>query len=149
MFLSVIVPGNARERIHVILLFWFGFEFLLCSRMATSKALSTVVKQTVQQNPGIQHSLIPSRLPPLPTPRDLIRIYRVRARKQLSQNFLLYKYINNRLVTSAGIRNGHHVLEVGPGPGSITRQILEQGPAQLFVVEKDRRFVPMLEVLWC
>lgn len=97
-----------------------------------------------------QVSLIPKRLPPLPTPKDLIRIYRVQARKRLSQNFLLYKYINEKIVTSAGIKEGNHVLEVGPGPGNISRQILERGPQQLFVVEKDRRFLPMLEVrLFC
>ena len=93
-----------------------------------------------------QVSLIPKRLPPLPTPKDLIRLYRVRARKHLSQNFLLQKYITEKIVSSAGVKNGDYVLEVGPGPGSITRQILERGPKQLFVVEKDRRFLPLLEV---
>ena len=38
------------------------------------------------------------------------------------------------------------MCEVGPGPGNITRQILEKGPQELFVVEKDRRFLPALEV---
>jgi len=65
----------------------------------------------------------------------------------LSQNFLLSKTLNDKFVTSAGVKNGSYVLEVGPGPGNITRQILERGPEQLFVVEKDRRFLPMLEVL--
>ena len=105
------------------------------------KSVSRVVKPA-----SSQLTLIPNRLPPLPTPKDLIRIYRVRARKHLSQNFLLYKYINEKIVNSAGVKNGDYVLEVGPGPGSITRQILERGPRQLFVVEKDRRFLPMLEV---
>ena len=63
--------------------------------------------------------------------------------------YLIYdfhKNINEKIVTSAGIQNGDHVLEIGPGPGNITRQILERGPQQLFVLEKDRRFLPMLEV---
>jgi hypothetical protein len=47
--------------------------------------------------------LVPKRLPPLPTPKDLLKIYRVRARKQLSQNFLLHKHINERIVVSSGI----------------------------------------------
>ncbi|KAH9526472.1 Dimethyladenosine transferase 1, mitochondrial [Dermatophagoides farinae] len=102
--------------------------------------------QVPSSSPG-KISLIPSRLPPLPTVRDLVRIYRVRARRSLSQNFLLNKNTNEKIVNSAGIRNGDHVLEIGPGPGSITRQILERGPQQLFVLEKDRRFLPMLEML--
>lgn len=106
------------------------------------------VRTPTQVSPSVpgKVSLIPSRLPPLPTVRDLVRIYRVRARRSLSQNFLLNKNINEKIVTSAGIQNGDHVLEIGPGPGNITRQILERGPQQLFVLEKDRRFLPMLEV---
>ncbi len=38
------------------------------------------------------------------------------------------------------------MCEIGPGPGNITRQILEKGPKELYVIEKDRRFLPMLEV---
>ncbi|KAH9420795.1 mitochondrial transcription factor B1 [Dermatophagoides pteronyssinus] len=107
------------------------------------------VRTPTQVSPSVpgKVSLIPSRLPPLPTVRDLVRIYRVRARRSLSQNFLLNKNINEKIVTSAGIQNGDHVLEIGPGPGNITRQILERGPQQLFVLEKDRRFLPMLEML--
>ena len=41
---------------------------------------------------------------------------------------------------------GAHVCEVGPGPGIITRSILQQGAKYLVVVEKDRRFLPSLEV---
>lgn len=102
----------------------------------TIKAAKTIVSP----------SLIPVRLPPLPVASDLLRIYRVRARKNLSQNFLLNKYLDDRIANAAGIRNGNYVLEVGPGPGTITRAILERGPRQLFVLEKDRRFMPMLEV---
>ncbi|XP_054153319.1 mitochondrial dimethyladenosine transferase 1-like [Oppia nitens] len=104
----------------------------------------TIVKSTIKPS-AIE--LVPKRLPPLPTPKDLIRIYKVKARKQLSQNFLLQKNINERIVVSAGVKEGSHVLEVGPGPGNITRQILEKGPKQLYVIEKDRRFLPMLEML--
>ena len=38
------------------------------------------------------------------------------------------------------------MVEIGPGPGNITRRILERNPRELFVIEKDRRFLPMLEV---
>lgn len=87
------------------------------------------------------------RLPPLPTIRDLIRIYKLHALKQFSQNFLMDQRITDKIVKAAGkIENGY-VLEVGPGPGSITRSILSRYPKHLVVVEKDRRFMPTLEIL--
>lgn len=88
-----------------------------------------------------------ARLPPLPTIRDLVRLYKLRAIKQLSQNFLMDERLTNKIVKAAGNITGHHVLEVGPGPGSITRSIIRKAPRHLVVVEKDRRFLPTLELL--
>jgi len=88
-----------------------------------------------------------SRLPPLPSIRDLIKLYKLRAIKQLSQNFLMDERLTDKIVKAAGNIEGHHVLEVGPGPGSITRSILRKCPKQLIVVEKDYRFLPILELL--
>lgn len=51
-----------------------------------------------------------------------------------------------RLVKSAGSLKGHHVCEVGPGPGGITRAILEAGVSRLVVIEMDTRFLPGLQV---
>lgn len=48
----------------------------------------------------------------------------------------------------AGVREGDCVVEVGPGPGSITRAILETGCRRLDVVEIDGRFIPPLQVLY-
>lgn len=88
-----------------------------------------------------------ARLPPLPTLRDIIKIYKLRAMKQLSQNFLMDERLTGRIVRMCGSITDQHVLEVGPGPGSITRSILRRGPKQLAVVEKDRRFIPTMELL--
>lgn len=88
-----------------------------------------------------------ARLPPLPTLRDIIKIFKLRAMKQLSQNFLMDERLTGRIVRMCGTITDQHVLEVGPGPGSITRSILRRGPKQLAVVEKDRRFMPTMELL--
>ncbi|CAH8536304.1 unnamed protein product [Heterobilharzia americana] len=87
------------------------------------------------------------RLPPLPSLREVIRIYGIRARKQLSQNFLLQPSSINGLIKCAGNLRGAYVLEVGPGPGGITRAILQKGPRYVAVVEIDRRFIPGLQEL--
>jgi len=90
------------------------------------------------------------RLPPLPSIRDIIRLQKLRAKKQLSQNYLLDNNVSRKIVRAAGNLTNSYVCEVGPGPGGITRAILEAGVKQLIVIEKDNRFMPSLTVseLW-
>ncbi|RWS23753.1 dimethyladenosine transferase 1-like protein [Leptotrombidium deliense] len=107
----------------------------------TTKALAEISKAVSRQTtPKDVTQYVARRLPPLPAFKDLLHLYRLRARKQLSQNFLLNKRI-------CRMQRGDTIVEVGPGPGSITRCILERYPRELFVIEKDRRFLPMLEML--
>ena len=112
------------------------------------KTIQSVVKSGQLQDDCkqlIEH--IPQRLPPMIGFKDLLRLYKIRSRKQLSQNFLMNPRDCRQIVRSRKIKNGQRVVEIGPGPGNITRYILETGPLELYVIEKDRRFLPMLEML--
>lgn len=88
-----------------------------------------------------------TRLPPLPTIREIVRLYKIRAVKQLSQNFLLNEHIINKIVKQAGLLKDSTVIEVGPGPGGITRSIMKKSPKRVILVEKDYRFQSSLEML--
>ncbi|CAJ0944624.1 unnamed protein product, partial [Mesorhabditis belari] len=85
-----------------------------------------------------------SRLPPLPALRDFIHLYKLRAKKVLSQNFLMDMNLTNKIVRTAGINEGDWVCEVGPGPGGITRAILDRGVSRCDVIELDQRMLPAL-----
>uniref|UniRef100_A0A131YM25 rRNA adenine N(6)-methyltransferase n=1 Tax=Rhipicephalus appendiculatus TaxID=34631 RepID=A0A131YM25_RHIAP len=87
------------------------------------------------------------RLPPMPSTRDLLRMYGIRAMRKLSQNFLLDPRLAKRLVRACGSVRDKHVIEVGPGPGCLTRPLLELGARRVVAIEKDSRFAPTLEIL--
>lgn len=83
-----------------------------------------------------------SSLPPL---RDVINSYGLRAEKSLGQNFLLDLNLTGRIARCPGNLEGELVLEIGPGPGGLTRAILDAGAKQLIAIEKDTRCLPALE----
>jgi 16S rRNA (adenine1518-N6/adenine1519-N6)-dimethyltransferase len=80
-------------------------------------------------------------LPPL---REVIRTHELVARKQLGQNFLLDLNLTAKIARSAGDLSGCDVLEVGPGPGGLTRGLLAEGARRVVAVEKDARALPAL-----
>ena len=109
-------------------------------------------------------------MPPLPTTSDLLRLYGIKAKKKLSQNFILdprilqrfvkiggkyTKYIPKKVSNKsslnlwiiAGKIENEYAIEVGPGPGGITRAILDAQVKEVHVIEKDPRFIPTLKLI--
>ncbi|MFV0515621.1 MAG: 16S rRNA (adenine(1518)-N(6)/adenine(1519)-N(6))-dimethyltransferase RsmA [Jhaorihella sp.] len=81
-------------------------------------------------------------LPPL---REVIAAHGLSARKALGQNFLLDLNLTAKIARQAGDLRGYDVLEVGPGPGGLTRALLAAGAHKVLAVEKDARCIPALE----
>ena len=78
--------------------------------------------------------------------RDIIARHGLSASKALGQNFILDRQLLSRIAAVPGNLQGEHVYEVGPGPGGLTRALLEAG-ASVTAVERDRRCIPALEEL--
>jgi 16S rRNA (adenine1518-N6/adenine1519-N6)-dimethyltransferase len=83
-------------------------------------------------------------LPPL---REVIREHGLSARKSLGQNFLLDLNLTARIARAAGPLEGATVVEIGPGPGGLTRALLALGAAHVIAVEHDARAIPALETI--
>lgn len=81
-------------------------------------------------------------LPPL---RAVIAEHQLSARKALGQNFLLDLNLTAKIARQAGDLAGSDVLEIGPGPGGLTRGLLAEGARRVLAVEKDPRCIPALE----
>lgn len=80
----------------------------------------------------------------LPTLATVIRTHDLVAKKQLGQNFLLDLNLTAKIARSAGDLTQCDVLEVGPGPGGLTRGLLAEGARSVLAVEKDARCMPAL-----
>jgi 16S rRNA (adenine1518-N6/adenine1519-N6)-dimethyltransferase len=80
-------------------------------------------------------------LPPL---RDVIARHGLAARKSLGQNFLFDLNLTRRIARAGGPLEGYHVVEVGPGPGGLTRALLLEGATHVTVIERDHRALPAL-----
>lgn len=80
-------------------------------------------------------------LPPL---REVIAKHQLSARKALGQNFLLDLTLTARIARIPGDLSGMDVLEVGPGPGGLTRGLISEGARRVLAIEKDPRCLPAL-----
>ena len=83
----------------------------------------------------------------LPTLRESLEAHGLLAKKSFGQHFLLDLNVTRKIVRLAGPFEGRAVIEVGPGPGGLTRAILESDVGQVVLVEKDPRFIPLLSEL--
>ena len=81
-------------------------------------------------------------LPPL---RETIRRHGLSARKSLGQNFLLDLNLTGRIARAAGPLDGVTVVEVGPGPGGLTRALLAEGAGLVIAIERDERAIAALD----
>ncbi len=80
-------------------------------------------------------------LPPL---REVVERHGLMAQKALGQNFLFDLNLTGRIARAAGPLDGQTVVEIGPGPGGLTRALLANGAGRVIAIERDRRCMPAL-----
>ncbi len=83
-------------------------------------------------------------LPPL---REVIARHGLTAKKSLGQNFVLDLNVTRRIARAAGPFDGVDVVEIGPGPGGLTRALLETDARRIVAIERDRRALAALQEL--
>jgi 16S rRNA (adenine1518-N6/adenine1519-N6)-dimethyltransferase len=88
-----------------------------------------------------QLPVVEDGLPPL---RDVIARYDLGAKKSLGQNFLFDLNLTRRIARSAGPLQGFTIVEIGPGPGGLTRAFLMEGASRVVAIERDERTLPAL-----
>ena len=84
------------------------------------------------------------RLQVLPPLREVIAKHQLSAKRALGQNFLLDLNLTGRIARTGGPLAGEHIIEVGPGPGGLTRALLAEGAGHVTVIERDHRVLPAL-----
>ena len=85
-----------------------------------------------------------TRIDGLPPLRSVIAEHGLSARKSMGQNFLLDLNLTAKIARQVGDLAGSDILEIGPGPGGLTRGLLAEGARRVLAVEKDRRCLPAL-----
>lgn len=85
-----------------------------------------------------------SSLDPLPPLREVINRHGLMARKSLGQNFLLDLNLTRRIARVGGPLDKGTIIEIGPGPGGLTRALLMEGAKSVLAIEKDQRCLPAL-----
>tara|TARA_B100000579_G_C22736152_1_gene806767 strand:- start:321 stop:1181 length:861 start_codon:yes stop_codon:yes gene_type:complete len=83
----------------------------------------------------------------LPSISSTIKEHNLVAKKKLSQNFILDMNLTNKIVRLSNSIRNNTVIEIGAGPGALTRSILINGAKKVIVVEKDKRFLNALKIL--
>ena len=86
-----------------------------------------------------------ARIDTLPPLREVIAAHGLNAKKSLGQNFLLDLNLTAKIARQAGDLSQADVLEVGPGPGGLTRGLLAEGARRVLAIEKDSRCLPALD----
>ncbi len=80
----------------------------------------------------------------LPSLREVVARHGLDARKALGQNFLFDLNLTAKIARAAGPLAGVAVVEVGPGPGGLTRSLLSEGAMKVIAIERDERVLPAL-----
>jgi 16S rRNA (adenine1518-N6/adenine1519-N6)-dimethyltransferase len=91
-----------------------------------------------------ERNLADDGLPPL---RDVIEEHGLLAKKSLGQNFLFDLNLTRKIARSAAPLDGFTIIEVGPGPGGLTRALLAEGASQVIAIERDHRVMPALSAI--
>ena len=89
-------------------------------------------------------NVLMSAIDDLPPLREVIRRHGLSAKKSLGQNFLLDLNLTARIARAAGPLDGVEVVEIGPGPGGLTRALLAAGARRVIAVERDDRAIAAL-----
>ncbi|MBI1385629.1 MAG: 16S rRNA (adenine(1518)-N(6)/adenine(1519)-N(6))-dimethyltransferase RsmA [Rhizobiales bacterium] len=83
----------------------------------------------------------------LPALREVIRLLELRARRSLGQNFILDLNLTRRIARLVPDLAARSIVEIGPGPGGLTRGLLMEGAGRVLAVERDERFLPALAAI--